>query len=112
MGCVNSLGELGSCSTSIKANRYRHLNSFVVRRYTGHCPTLKFHYGRCYGTKTKEILKVGQLKKKVFFTCPVSDILCTGRIRITLNGRLQITHSDVTAQRNSASYETKKDDDI
>ncbi|KAK9752927.1 Protein of unknown function (DUF2475) [Popillia japonica] len=24
--------------------------------YTGHCPTLRFHYGTCYGAKTKEIL--------------------------------------------------------
>ncbi|CAH1367258.1 hypothetical protein MTP99_008509 [Tenebrio molitor] len=31
--------------------------------YTGHCPTLKFHYGRCYGTKTKEILKDIRTKK-------------------------------------------------
>lgn len=32
---------------------------FLFYRYTGHCPTLRFHFGRCYGTKTKEIIKVG-----------------------------------------------------
>lgn len=31
-------------------------NSFIPG-YTGHCPSLRFHYGTCYGTKTKEILQ-------------------------------------------------------
>uniref|UniRef100_A0A8D8Y8T6 Protein FAM166B n=1 Tax=Cacopsylla melanoneura TaxID=428564 RepID=A0A8D8Y8T6_9HEMI len=31
--------------------------SYLVPGYTGHCPTLKFQFGKCYGTNTKEILK-------------------------------------------------------
>lgn len=40
--------------------KYAFLNetsySFIPG-YTGHCPTLRFHYGKGYGTKTKEILQ-------------------------------------------------------
>lgn len=34
------------------------MNDFLCFRYTGHCPTLRFHYGKSYGAKTKEILQV------------------------------------------------------
>lgn len=32
-------------------------SSIFIYRYTGHCPTLKFQFGRCYGTDTKDIIK-------------------------------------------------------
>ncbi|XP_044268945.1 protein FAM166B-like isoform X2 [Tribolium madens] len=32
-------------------------NDGFIPGYTGHCPTLKFHYGRCYGAETQEIYK-------------------------------------------------------
>lgn len=33
------------------------LNSFLCFRYTGHCPTLKFRFGKPYGASTKDIMK-------------------------------------------------------
>lgn len=31
---------------------------FLCFRYTGHCPTLKFRFGKPYGANTKDIIKV------------------------------------------------------
>ncbi|XP_026676060.1 uncharacterized protein LOC113465605 [Diaphorina citri] len=31
--------------------------TYLIPGYTGHCPTLKFQFGKCYGTNTKEIIK-------------------------------------------------------
>ncbi|XP_065210020.1 ciliary microtubule inner protein 2B-like [Planococcus citri] len=30
--------------------------TYFLPGYTGHCPTLKFQIGKCYGTSTKEII--------------------------------------------------------
>ncbi|GJQ77156.1 hypothetical protein Trydic_g14834 [Trypoxylus dichotomus] len=43
--------------TAKEKNDYFTQNSrCFIPGYTGHCPTLRFHYGTCYGAKTKEIL--------------------------------------------------------
>lgn len=36
--------------------RFTQNSKCFIPGYTGHCPTLRFHYGTCYGAKTKEIL--------------------------------------------------------
>ncbi|KAJ3663853.1 hypothetical protein Zmor_008074 [Zophobas morio] len=46
-----------------KKNFLSQTHDNFIPGYTGHCPTLKFQYGRCYGTNTKEILKELRTKK-------------------------------------------------
>ncbi|CAH2265712.1 jg4961 [Pararge aegeria aegeria] len=41
----------------------------MVKRYTGHCPLLKFRYGKCYGENTRHILK--EIRSKGLFNKPL-----------------------------------------
>ncbi|XP_049874662.1 protein FAM166B-like isoform X2 [Pectinophora gossypiella] len=38
-------------------------------RYTGHCPLLKFRYGKCYGDNTRQILR--EIRSKGLFNKPL-----------------------------------------
>ncbi|KAF5269934.1 hypothetical protein FQR65_LT05733 [Abscondita terminalis] len=40
-----------------KYNFWNNNTDNFIPGYTGHCPTLRFQYGKSYGTNTKEILK-------------------------------------------------------
>ncbi|VVC91040.1 unnamed protein product [Leptidea sinapis] len=41
----------------------------VTCRYTGHCPLLKFRYGKCYGDNTRQILR--EIRTKGLFDKPL-----------------------------------------
>ncbi|XP_034831368.1 ciliary microtubule inner protein 2B-like [Maniola hyperantus] len=44
-------------------------NGSFIPGYTGHCPLLKFRYGKCYGDNTRQILK--EIRSKGLFNKPL-----------------------------------------
>ncbi|CAG4950851.1 unnamed protein product [Colias eurytheme] len=46
-----------------------HLPSGYCFAYTGHCPLLKFRYGKCYGDNTRQILR--EIRSKGLFNKPL-----------------------------------------
>lgn len=45
-------------------------NGSFIPGYTGHCPMLKFRFGKCYGDNTRQILR--EIKSKGLFNKPLS----------------------------------------
>ncbi|XP_041986855.1 protein FAM166B-like isoform X2 [Aricia agestis] len=48
---------------------YNEPNTSFIPGYTGHCPLLKFRYGKCYGDNTRQILK--EIRAKGLFKKPL-----------------------------------------
>ncbi|XP_028028054.1 protein FAM166B-like [Bombyx mandarina] len=51
-----------------KHNYMTQTNGCFIPGYTGHCPMLKFRYGKCYGDNTRQILR--EIRTKGLFNKP------------------------------------------
>ncbi|XP_037294625.1 protein FAM166B [Manduca sexta] len=52
-----------------KQNYNSQTNGSFIPGYTGHCPMLKFRYGKCYGDNTRQILR--EIRSKGLFNKPL-----------------------------------------
>ncbi|XP_013134583.1 PREDICTED: protein FAM166B-like [Papilio polytes] len=52
-----------------KQNYLSQPNGCFIPGYTGHCPMLKFRYGKCYGDNTRQILR--EIRSKGLFNKPL-----------------------------------------
>ncbi|XP_026325087.1 protein FAM166B-like [Hyposmocoma kahamanoa] len=52
-----------------RQNYLNQTNGSFIPGYTGHCPMLKFRYGKCYGDNTRQILR--EIRSKGLFNKPL-----------------------------------------